>query len=411
MAYTPDKTTSYVLLVICLIFWGSWANTQRFAKFQTPDVSLFLMDYSIGLLFASLLFALTLGGDFFGDDEQSLVSNLQAHGSWITVGCCLAGGALFNVANTLLILGINMAGMSVAFPLAIGLAMSVGTVLDYIVQPEGNPYLIFGGVVLGVLAVISMGLSYFFKDRQAADDQLQKTRSKTDSSLGDSFDNSYQPSYSSGNEDALLDMPNAAAPADPKSPKKTNMVAAIIVCLVGGLLMGTWAPLVTRAQTFEGCKLLTPYTAFFLYCVATFLTMPFLSCVMQKATGANGSPMMRCRDYCQMPLWKHAWAWLGGLVWSVGTLFNMIAGNVVGFAVSYALGQCAPLVAALWGLLVWKEFKGAPCISFVMLGIMFVLYAGAIVSISLKDIGQGHNSSTVCKMNSHSGDHKDTDFF
>jgi len=104
-----------------------------------------------------------------------------------------------------------------------------------------------------------------------------------------------------------------------------------------------------------------------------------------------------------MPLWQHAWAWLGGLFWSVGTLFNMISGGVVGFAVSYALGQCAPLVAALWGLLVWKEFKGAPCISFVMLGIMFALYAGAIASISLKDIGQSHNSSIVC--NSHIGNH------
>ena len=77
---------------------------------------------------------------------------------------------------------------------------------------------------------------------------------------------------------------------------------------------------------------------------------------------------------------------LGGVIWCIGQSFSMIASEQAGAAISYGLGQGATLVSALWGILIWKEFKGAPKSSdrlnvmmFVLflIGLGFLIYAGA----------------------------------
>jgi glucose uptake protein len=76
---------------------------------------------------------------------------------------------------------------------------------------------------------------------------------------------------------------------------------------------------------------------------------------------------------------------LGGLIWGVGNSLNLIAAGKAGTAISYGLGQGATLVAALWGVFIWKEFKYAPkgtdgfitaMFLFFIAGLGLLIYAG-----------------------------------
>lgn len=79
----------------------------------------------------------------------------------------------------------------------------------------------------------------------------------------------------------------------------------------------------------------------------------------------------------------HAWGLLGGFIWAVGTVSNLISGDSLGFALSYAIGQAAPMVATLWGLLYYKEFAGAGTRTLLLVLAMFTLYTGAILMVAL----------------------------
>ena len=48
---------------------------------------------------------------------------------------------------------------------------------------------------------------------------------------------------------------------------------------------------------------------------------------------------------------------LGGVIWGVGMSVNNMASDTAGRAISYGLGQGATMVAALWGVFIWKELK------------------------------------------------------
>ena len=320
--FTPQTFPLALLMMITsAICWGSWANTYKGVK--NYRFELFYWDYAIGIFLMSLIWGHTLGSS--GHDASSLANNIHAAGT-SNIVYALIGGAIFNLANLLLVAAIDMAGLAVAFPISIGIALVVGTVLSYGLQPKGNPTLLALGVLCALIAVILDGKAY--------------------GSLG--------------------------------RAEKSVSRKSLIVCIVSGVLMGLWAPFLTRAMTTGNS--LGPYSA------VVFLTLgALLSCFIWNLYFMKhplvGEPVS-FSGFFHGPASGHALGILGGLIWGTGTVFNMVAASLTGVAISYAIGQSAPMVAALWGVFVWKEFAGAGSKAKTYLAGMFIFYGFAILLIA-----------------------------
>jgi glucose uptake protein len=320
--FTPQTfPLALVMMITSAICWGSWANTYKGVK--NYRFELFYWDYAIGIFLMALIWGHTLGST--GHDASSLMNNIHAAGT-SNVIYALIGGAIFNLANLLLVAAIDMAGLAVAFPIAIGIALVVGTVLSYILQPKGNAMLLALGVICALVAVILDGKAY-----------------------------------------------GSLARAEQSVSRKS-----IVVCIVSGVLMGLWAPFLTRAMTVGNS--LGPYSA------VVFLTLgALLSCFIWNLYFMKhplvGEPVS-FSGFFRGPASGHLLGVFGGLIWGTGTVFNMVAASLTGVAISYAIGQSAPMVAALWGVFVWKEFAGAGSRAKMFLAGMFVFYGLAILLIA-----------------------------
>src|ERR1700683_4560922 len=143
--------------VITMLGWGSWANTQKLAGKEKWPFELFYWDYAIGVLLFSLLFAATLGSS--GDAGVSTLQNLGT-ADFHFMAPALISGAIFNLSNILLVVGIDAAGLAVAFPVGVGLALAIGTVESYIEEPKGAPRLLFAGVALIMFAMIMSAVAH-----------------------------------------------------------------------------------------------------------------------------------------------------------------------------------------------------------------------------------------------------------
>jgi glucose uptake protein len=320
--FTPDNmTVALVMMITSAICWGSWANTYKGVK--NYRFELFYWDYAIGIFLISLILGHTMGSTT--NDANSLVNNIHS-ADLSNVLWTMVGGAIFNLANLLLVAAIAMAGLAVAFPLSIGIALVVGVVLSYILQPIGNLPLLAGGVLCALIAVIMIGKAY-----------------------------------------------GSLASAGKSVSRKS-----VITCIVSGVLMGLWAPFVARAMT-HGNKL-GPYS------IAIFLTLgALLSCAIWNVYFMKhplvGEPVS-FSGFFRGPLSGHMLGLLGGIIWGVGMVFNLVAANFTGVAISYAIGQSAPMVAALWGIFAWKELRAAAAKPRCILILMFVFYGLAIALVA-----------------------------
>jgi glucose uptake protein len=317
----PSLTIALLMMIISAICWGSWANTFKGVK--NYRFELFYWDYAIGIFLISLALALTMGSS--GHDSSSFLNNVHSADTSNIIST-LIGGAIFNLANLLLVAAIDMAGLAVAFPISIGIALVVGVVLNYILQPKGSAMLLAAGVACALIAVVLDGKAY-----------------------------------------------GSLARAGRGASRKS-----IVVCVISGTLMGLWSPFMTYAMTRGNS--LTPYSA------ATFLTLgALLSCFVWNIYFMKkplvGEPVSFSGFFSGPPS-GHILGLLGGCIWGLGTVFNLAAGSSTAFAISYAIGQSAPMVAALWGLLAWKEFAGSGSRAKVYLTLMFVSYALAIALVA-----------------------------
>jgi glucose uptake protein len=316
----PNLTVALLMMITSAICWGSWANTYKGVR--NYRFELFYWDYAIGIFLVSLVLAFTMGST--GHDASSFVNNVQsADGKNIL--STMVGGAIFNLANLLLVAGIDMAGLSVALPVSIGIALVVGTVLNYILQPKGNLVFLALGVVCALVAVVLDGKAF------------------------------------------------GSLPGGHAASRKS-----IVICIVSGVLMGLWSPFTTYGTTRGNA--LSPYSS------VVFLTLgALLSCFiwnlyfMKKPLA--GEPV-GFGGFFTAPASGHLLGLFGGLVWGTGTMFNVVAGKSTSFAISYAIGQSAPMVAALWGIFAWKEFAGATSRGKLFLTLMFVFYGLAIVLVA-----------------------------
>jgi glucose uptake protein len=316
----PSLTVALLMMITSAICWGSWANTYKGVK--NYRFELFYWDYAIGIFLISLVLAFTMGST--GNDSSSFLNNVHSADT-SNILWTMVGGAIFNLANLLLVAAIDMAGLAVALPVSIGIALVVGVVLSYILQPKGIALYLGLGVVCALVAVILDGKAF--------------------GSLG------------------------SGRSASRKS---------IIICIVSGVLMGLWNPFVAYGAT-RGNPL-TPYSS------AVFLTLgALLSCFIWNLYFMKrplaGEPVGFSGFFSAAPS-SHLLGLLGGVIWGIGTVFNVVAGKSTSFAISYAIGQSAPMVGALWGIFAWKEFAGAGSRAKVYLGLMFVFYALAILLVA-----------------------------
>ena len=315
-----------VFCVITMFCWGSWANTQKLAK-KGWRFELFYWDYTIGVLMLTLILGLTLGSN--GATGRPFLEDL-GQASHHSIHSALVGGVIFNLANILLVAAIDIAGMSVAFPVGIGLALVLGVVVNYRDNPVGNPTLLFGGVLLVVIAIVLDAIAY-------------------------------------------RKLPGASAGISTKG---------LILSLACGVTMGFFYRFVAAAMYPDFSQpepgKLGPYAAVFVFAVGIFLSnFVFGTFIMKKPF--VGEPVSFA-DYFKGNLGTHFTGILGGIIWGIGMSFNIIAAGRAGFAISYGLGQGATMVAAFWGVFIWKEFRSAPKGTNALIGAMF---AGFLIGLTL----------------------------
>lgn len=315
--------TVLVVMLTSMLCWGSWANTRKLT--HGYSFSLFYWDYVIGIILGSLLWGFTLGS--LNGGPTAFLANLHKSDRHHLL-YALAGGVVFNIANLLLVAAIDVAGMAVAFPVGIGLALIVGVVLNYILNPAGNPLLIFGGVALVGVAILLDAMAY--KRREA---------SGTVSRRG------------------------------------------VVLSIVSGVLMGTFFPLVAKSTLGEHA--LGPYVVAFIFALGVAIcTVPLNSVLMKYSL--TGERSTTFSQYAGARGSWHFWGAVGGAIWCTGAVASFVASkaNLVGPAVSYAIGQGATMVSAIWGVFVWKEFATAPQASRRLIPWMFFFFLAGLGCIA-----------------------------
>lgn len=327
MLIVDSYAVAVLLCLVTMLCWGSWANTLKLASKEWP-FPLYYWDYAIGLVLTSLVLGLTMGS--MGTEGRSFLADLR-QASPGALGSAFVGGVVFNIANLLIVAAIDVAGLAVAFPVAIGLALVVGVVDNYRVAPVGNPTLLFGGVALVVAAILVDARAY-------------------------------------------AKLPSA----------KGASTKGLVLSVLSGLLMGFFYGFVAKSMITDfrspQAGQLTPFSAMLVFTVGVLLSN-FLWNTFFMYRPVSGAPTTYGEYFTKGNARLHLVGLLGGLIWCFGMTMSLIASEQAGFAISYGLGQGATMVAAAWGVFVWKEFAGAPKGTGRLIAAMFVLFIGGLATI------------------------------
>lgn len=332
MFIVQNYSLAVIFCVITMFCWGSWANTQKLAE-KTWRFELFYWDYVIGILLFSVISAFTLGS--MGTEGRSFLDDLK-QADTNNIGSAFLGGIIFNAANILFSAAIAIAGMAVAFPVAIGLALVLGVIVNYSASQKGDPVFLFLGVALIAIAIIINAVAY-------------KKASAT---------------------------------------KQSVSTKGILISLIAGVLMSFFYRFIAASMDLENfvspaVGKMTPYTAVFIFSLGIFASNFIFNTLLMKKP-FDGTPVSY-KNYFTEKFLTHMVGVLGGIIWGIGNSFNLIAAGKAGAAISYGLGQGATLIAALWGVFIWKEFRNAPkgtnallaaMFLFFVIGLALIIYAG-----------------------------------
>ena len=327
--YQPETyAITLLFMIISMLCWGSWANAMKFTpgyRFQ-----LFYWDYVIGLILGAFAWGLSLGS--VGSTGRPLIADVL-HTDAAHIGWAVAGGVIFNVANLLLVVAIDIAGLAVAFPVGIGIALVVGAISSYLVSPTGDAVLLFGGIALVLAAIVCDAIAYRERER-----------------------------------------------AKPAMSRR-----GVVISVISGVLMGSFYPFV--AKGLSGSDAPGPYaiSIFFVLGVA-ICSLPVNYLMMRKPL--DGAEPVSMRGYSQASFRWHVWGIVGGLIWCTGAVLNFAASraHLVGPAVSYSIGQGATMISAAWGVFVWHEFSSASRRSKAFLVGMFGLFLLGLVAVALAPV-------------------------
>lgn len=244
--YQPETyVAALTFMIASMLCWGSWANAVKFTpgyRFQ-----LFYWDYVIGLILGAFGWGLSLGS--LGSTGRPFIADVlhtdAAHIVW-----ALAGGAIFNVANLLLVAAIDIAGLAVAFPVGIGIALVVGAVSSYLVSPAGNAVLLFGGIALVLAAIVCDAIAY-----------RERERAKTAMSQ-----------------------------------------RGVVISVISGILMGSFYPFVAKGMS--GSDAPGPYAiSIFFVCGVTICSLPVNYLIMRRPL--DRAEPVSMKGYSQAPVRWH----------------------------------------------------------------------------------------------------------
>lgn len=334
MFFPQSYALAVSLCFMTMICWGSWANTQKLATKEWP-FQLFYWDYTFGIVILALVSGLTLGSSgelgrgFFEDLSQGNIQSLLL---------ALTGGVVFNIANLLLVAAIDFAGMAVAFPVGIGLALVLGVLVNYAANPVGDAIPLMAGVALVTLAIIFDAKAY------------QRVQTN-----------------------------------DSASVKK-----GLVIALAAGFLMSFFfylvaASLVTDFSDPESGKL-SPYSGVFIFSLGILISN-FLWNTIFMYRPLKGPKVAYSEYFTKGNLGTHLIGLLGGAIWCLGMSLAILASDQAGEAISYGLGQGATMIAAIWGVFIWKEFKGAPPGTNRLIGLMFLCFLSGLILIIVARLG------------------------
>lgn len=325
MFIIENYSTAVLFCIITMLCWGSWANTQKLA-IKTWRFELFYWDYVIGILLISLLFAFTLGSN--GSEGRSFLPDLQ-QAERSNIISAFAGGVIFNAANILFGAAVTIAGLAVAFPIGIGIALVLGVFVNYYATQKGNATLLFAGVLFVIIAIVLNAIAY---------------KKKSNSS-------------------------------------NTVTTKGIVISVIAGVLMSFFYRFIAASMDVDHFQSpavgkMTPYTAVVIFSVGIFVSNFLFNTIMMKKP-VSGVPVSY-KDYFSGGFSTHLIGVLGGVIWGIGNSFNLIASGKAGPAISYGLGQGATLVAALWGVFIWKEFSPFTSTTRSLIAAMFLFFIAGI---------------------------------
>ncbi|MBN9384156.1 MAG: multidrug DMT transporter permease [Chitinophagaceae bacterium] len=324
MFIVENYSVAIFFCFVTMLCWGSWANTQKLAA-SNWRFELFYWDYVLGILLTAALFAITLGNS--GGEGRGFIIDIQ-QASGAAVGSALIGGVIFNAANILLVAAIAIAGMSVAFPVGIGIALAWGVVVNYIDNPIGNSLLLFTGVALIIVAILLNAYAY---RRASATQKKVSTR-------------------------------------------------GLVLSVLAGILMGFFYKYVAASMFPDFAHpqpgKLSPYTAVFFFSTGILLSNFLFNTILMRRPVEGAA--VKVSDYFKGSFRNHLMGVLGGAIWCVGMSFSILASDKAGPAISYGLGQGATVVAAVWGIFIWKEFKYAPKGTSAVLNGMLLCYLAGL---------------------------------
>lgn len=338
MVLVHNYGLAVVFFLLAMTCWGSWANTQKLAA-KNWRFELFYWDVVTGLLLFSLLAAFTLGSLGNEPGGRTFLQDL-AQADLRSIGYGMLGGVIWNLGNLLLVAAIAVAGLAVGFPIGGGIAWMGGVILGYIIERAttggntANPWLLFIGMGLAITAIYLSMVSY----KRLA------------------------------------------------SHQKKASLKGIMLSVLAGIFI---APFYTvtmygmdPAFGLSGTGSLTPYTGAVCFALGAFLST-FIFNPFFMARPVEGEPV-KIKEYFKGSFKSHIWGILGGSIWMLGMVVSFMSSGE-GSTVAYALSNAAPVVAILWGVFVWKEFKDAPKGTNRILAAMFFLFIIALVLITLSN--------------------------
>jgi len=314
--------------IVTMLCWGSWANTLKMSP-KGWAFPLYYWDYSFGTVLLALVFGLTLGS--LGNEGRSFFQDL-GQADFRSMGAAFLGGVIFNLSNLLIVAATAIAGMAVAFPLAVGLALVIGVIVNYIAEAKGNPVILFIGIGLVVIAIIINAIAY-------------------------------------------RKLP---------SSKSGSSTKGILISVLSGIIMGFFFRFVAASMSMNFANpeqgKMTPYSAVFIFSIGLFISN-FLWNTFFMYKPVEGEAVTYGDYFKKGNLKVHLIGLLGGIIWNIGMSFSLIAAEQAGPAISYGLGQGATMIAALWGVFIWKEFKEAPRSTNWLLFMMFLFFITGLMLV------------------------------
>ncbi|WP_247237784.1 GRP family sugar transporter [Telluribacter sp. SYSU D00476] len=329
MFIVSQPTVAIIFCLITMLFWGSWTNGQKIVT-QSAPLTIFYRDYVYGIVLVSVLLAFTLGS--LGEEGRPFLEDIR-QADLRNILLAVAGGIIFNIGNTLLTVSILLAGLAIAMPVGTGLSLALGLVVNYLAEPGGKlPFLATGGGLV-LVAIVLSSIAYKLKGQEASSSESHK---------------------------------------------------GLWIALAAGLTLGFFFVVISSSLAKElaqpEAKLLTPYTGLLLFALGVGISNPLIERLVRHFKLADSEDKTA---YKEVPLKLHGIGLASGVIWGIGMITLLLGSPEAGEAVSFGLSQGATIIAVLWGLFAWAEFKDAPKKAIRLLWLMGFTYVAGLVLIVL----------------------------